>query len=120
MGIAVNTGRVIRMANEKHWIDNADSWICPECGLDVADPTDYGYKCPKCGFMDEKDIPGLWSKYKSLLEAYKVVCTQKADLEQKCGDLEEIVDELKIENRVLNAQIELVWLFLGRDGHDDK
>ena len=40
----------------KHWIDNADSYICPVCGEEVRSPSAYpGYKCPKCGFQDEKD-----------------------------------------------------------------
>lgn len=40
----------------KHWIDNADSYICPICGLEVNNPAKYdGCKCPKCGFQDEKD-----------------------------------------------------------------
>lgn len=39
-----------------HWIDNADSYICPICGLEVHSPSKYeGCKCPKCGFQDEKD-----------------------------------------------------------------
>lgn len=39
-----------------HWLDNADSWLCPICLMEVNTPTQYGYKCPRCGFMDEKDI----------------------------------------------------------------
>lgn len=40
----------------KHWIDNADSYICPICGEEVRSPSAYpGCKCPKCGFQDEKD-----------------------------------------------------------------
>ena len=39
-----------------HWIDNADSYICPICGEEVRSPSAYpGCKCPKCGFQDEKD-----------------------------------------------------------------
>lgn len=39
-----------------HWIDNADSWVCPVCGEEVRDPGKYpGCKCPNCGFQDEKD-----------------------------------------------------------------
>lgn len=41
----------------KHWIDNADSYICPVCGLEVPSPVKYeGCKCPRCGFQDEKDV----------------------------------------------------------------
>lgn len=40
----------------KHWIDNADSYICPDCGFETNNPNRYaGAKCPKCGFQDEKD-----------------------------------------------------------------
>ncbi len=39
-----------------HWIDNADSYICPVCGLEVSSPAKYkGCKCPRCGFQDAKD-----------------------------------------------------------------
>ena len=39
-----------------HWIDNADSWICPICGFETGSPAKYeGCKCPKCGFQDDKD-----------------------------------------------------------------
>ena len=41
---------------QMHWIDNADSWICPVCGLEVSSPAKYGgCKCPQCGFQDTKD-----------------------------------------------------------------
>ena len=41
---------------ELHWIDNADSWICPICGFETGSPAKYeGCKCPKCGFQDDKD-----------------------------------------------------------------
>ena len=44
------------MDNQKHWLDNADSWICPICGFETASPAKYeGCKCPQCGFQDEKD-----------------------------------------------------------------
>lgn len=40
----------------KHWIDNADSWICPVCNQEVRSPNTYpGCKCSNCGFQDEKD-----------------------------------------------------------------
>lgn len=40
----------------EHWIDNADSWICPICGFETSSPAKHeGCKCPKCGFQDEKD-----------------------------------------------------------------
>ena len=39
-----------------NWIDNADSWICPVCRLEVSSPAKYkDCKCPKCGFQDAKD-----------------------------------------------------------------
>jgi len=40
----------------KHWIDNADSYICPICGFETNNPNKYKEcKCPKCGFQNEKD-----------------------------------------------------------------
>lgn len=54
------------MSKEKHWIDNADSWICPVCGFECDNPAKHeGCKCPKCGFQDEKDrkqSEGEWEK----------------------------------------------------------
>ena len=39
-----------------HWIDNADSYICPICAFECDNPNRYeGCKCPQCGFQDEKD-----------------------------------------------------------------
>jgi rubredoxin len=35
------------------WIDNADSWLCPVCRMEVSTPTKYNYHCPKCGFIAE-------------------------------------------------------------------
>ena len=41
---------------KEHWIDNADSYICPKCRMEVNSPSKYeGCKCPRCGFQDEKD-----------------------------------------------------------------
>ena len=37
------------------WIDNADSWLCPICRMEVSAPTKYNYHCPKCGFITERD-----------------------------------------------------------------
>lgn len=39
-----------------HWIDNADSYICPVCGNEVGNPAKLEEcKCNVCGFQDEKD-----------------------------------------------------------------
>ena len=38
-----------------HWIDNADSYICPICGFETDNPNKFQCKCPVCEFMDEKD-----------------------------------------------------------------
>lgn len=39
----------------RHWIDNADSWICPYCGYECDNPNKIpGNKCPKCGFMEQE------------------------------------------------------------------
>ena len=43
--------------SEKQWIDNTDSYICPECNFEVRKPlADYNFICPKCGFYDRKDF----------------------------------------------------------------
>lgn len=39
-----------------HWIDNADSYICPVCGFETSNPFRFHCQCPKCGFMDTKDV----------------------------------------------------------------
>lgn len=38
----------------RNWIDNADSYICPSCGLEVNNPAKTDGKCPKCGFQDPR------------------------------------------------------------------
>lgn len=39
-----------------HWIDNADSYICPICGYETNNPHYlFDIRCPKCGFKDKKD-----------------------------------------------------------------
>ena len=44
------------VVEDRHWIDNADSWICPDCGFEVSSPAKYpSCKCPECGFRDPKD-----------------------------------------------------------------
>ena len=40
----------------KHWIDNADSYVCPVCGFETNNPNRYaGAKCPYCGFQADVD-----------------------------------------------------------------
>ena len=39
-----------------HWIDNADSYICPICGFETDNPNRFDCKCPICGFVDGKDV----------------------------------------------------------------
>lgn len=37
-----------------NWIDNADSWICPKCGKEVANPNHFpSATCPQCGFRPD-------------------------------------------------------------------
>lgn len=44
------------MEKYMHWIDNADSYICPKCRFEARpNPSKYGYQCPKCNFIDEAD-----------------------------------------------------------------
>ena len=40
----------------KHWIVNADSYICPDCGFETNNPNKLkNTTCPLCGFQDPKD-----------------------------------------------------------------
>lgn len=37
------------------WIDNADSYLCPQCGREVSNPNNFpGCICPACGFQPAK------------------------------------------------------------------
>lgn len=37
------------------WIDNADSYICPQCKYETNNPNKFpGHCCPKCGFRPDK------------------------------------------------------------------
>lgn len=38
-----------------NWIDNADSYICPACGVEVSSPEKFNLTCQKCGFVAGKD-----------------------------------------------------------------
>ena len=39
----------------RHWIDNADSWVCPCCGYECDNPNKLpDSKCPKCGFRGQQ------------------------------------------------------------------
>lgn len=41
-----------RVSDMAHWIDNADGYICSECGYETNNPNKevYGaWRCPKCG-----------------------------------------------------------------------
>ena len=39
----------------RHWIDNADSWVCPYCRYECDNPNKIpGNKCPKCGFREDR------------------------------------------------------------------
>lgn len=33
------------------WVDNADSFFCPVCHLEVNNPAKYHAVCPNCGFI---------------------------------------------------------------------
>ena len=52
---------------KNHWIDNADSYICPKCYLEVNNPAKYeGCKCPNCGFQDPKDATPVKKTYENI------------------------------------------------------
>lgn len=45
------------MFSTRHWIDNADSFICPVCSFECDNPNRYPKaRCPQCGFQDPKDM----------------------------------------------------------------
>ena len=47
---------IVKKEENTHWIDNADSYICPKCRFETSNPNKYkGCICPNCGFQDEKD-----------------------------------------------------------------
>lgn len=53
-----------------HWIDNADSYVCPVCRFETDNPNKFHERCPKCGFMDPKDAPpSLEEKIQILTQA---------------------------------------------------
>lgn len=48
---------VLEKEQNKNWIDNADSYICPDCGFETNNPNKLENKaCPKCGFVALKDL----------------------------------------------------------------
>jgi len=55
-----------------HWIDNADSYICPVCGFETDNPLRFKCKCPVCGFIDEKDRKEMRDKGKTASLDYEV------------------------------------------------
>lgn len=41
---------------ERDWYDNADSYLCPDCGYETSNPLRSSCiaKCPRCGFVPDK------------------------------------------------------------------
>lgn len=75
-----------------HWIDNADSWICPVCRLEVSSPAKYdGCKCPVCGFQDEKDK----EKLKMNGETDILIAVQEAVRKALCEAANTEIEKLK-------------------------
>lgn len=44
------------MKTKADWIDNCDSYTCPDCGFECDNPLRHSKiaQCPKCGFVPEK------------------------------------------------------------------
>lgn len=41
--------------SKRHWIDHADSWVCPCCGFECNNPNKLTERrCPKCNFREEE------------------------------------------------------------------
>lgn len=50
------TREELESGSAKHWLDDADRWVCPRCGHESPNPNDYlGRQCPVCGFQAVKD-----------------------------------------------------------------
>ena len=53
----------------KHWIDNADSYICPVCGFETDNPNRYtDATCPICSFQDLKDLKRSMTNDRKLVD----------------------------------------------------
>lgn len=76
-----------------HWVDNADSYICPVCGFETDNPNRYkSSRCPKCKFQDIKDRELIYTRdeaarivelFEEVLERYSIVVPSPEDDERE-------------------------------------
>lgn len=101
-----------------HWIDNADSYICPICMTEVYTPAHHGYRCPICGFMDEKDCEEMSNKEKTASLDYETeynkLREENAYLKMKLTDMEAMCSDLKEDCAKFRAQLDIVYLIFGK------
>lgn len=103
------------MVKNTHWIYNEDTFTCPTCGFETGNPNYYDSQCPQCGFRDEKDNsgdeptahPDYEVEYHRLLE-------ENRDLRVYIEGREDYCRMIENENKVLQAQLEIVRLIFGR------
>lgn len=101
-----------------HWIGNADSYICPVCRTEVYNPAYHGYRCPICGFMDEKDCEKMKDSEKVARPDYEAECNrlteENAYLKMKLSDAEAMCSDLKEDCAKFRAQLDIVYLIFGK------
>ena len=91
---------------KKHWISNADSWICPVCGFEASNPNNYeGAKCPVCGFQDPKDRE-LIPEMKPIIEVFQmnVRMEQEAHILKAVADVGVHVDKERLIKALTDAR----------------
>lgn len=105
---------------KNRWLDNIDSYLCPECGHEVANPNHYrmgkygNTKCPKCGWEADDGIKPsnpYWERITKLSDRQreKGISTYGQGLEQFTtpNALQRIE---YIEEELIDALMYLEWL----------
>lgn len=71
-------------------------------------------RVPIMSELDQRLYDSLQAENKELKKRVDELTAKLVDTELKCGDLVEMNAELRRENHVLNAQMEVVRMFLGK------
>ena len=81
---------------------------------------DFQRACENCNLAAEIIIQLLDNdkENEELRSRVEILNMKLSDAELRHGDLAVINAELEKENRVLKAQMEVVWMFLGKDGNN--
>ena len=64
----------------------------------------------------QKEYDDLCKRYEKTVHNYNAMCAKYSGLELKFDDLTEIIGEIKTENRILKAQMEVVRMIFGEGG----